>query len=315
MSKFLSHFLGYLERQDKAFFIFLGIALSVLIGVIDYVTLDYVVLQFYLIPVVIAVWFAGKRVGVLVALVSATAEIILDYIVSPNHSFLFVHYWNFFINFAFLVIILNLLAYLKGTLEVCERATYVEKMVNKQLHAEIEQRKRLEKDLLKNEEELRRLSVTDALTGLYNRRGLLAFAQQLIKVAKRNKQRIGLLYADLDNMKWINDHLGHREGDAALTELARILKESLRESDVIGRIGGDEFVALTIQPGEDFHQALTLRLQKSLEESNARPGRAYRLALSFGIVYYDVEKPRSIEEMLAEADKLMYAQKQAKKSS
>ena len=96
------------------------------------------------------------------------------------------------------------------------------------------------------EDELRALSLTDELTGLYNRRGLITIAEKVIKVARRLKKRVLLLYADLDDLKVINDNYGHKEGDYALIAAASIFKKSARESDVIARIGGDEFVILSM---------------------------------------------------------------------
>ncbi|MBN2120478.1 MAG: sensor domain-containing diguanylate cyclase [Candidatus Omnitrophica bacterium] len=178
---------------------------------------------------------------------------------------------------------------------------------------DITERKHLEKELRKTQEELRVLSITDTLTGLYNRRGFLTLAQQQIKMAKRNKQDIGLLFADLDNMKHINDSLGHQDGDSALVEAANILKASFRESDVIARIGGDEFAVLVIQPHKDFAQILTARLKENLDKCNAEANRRYALSLSTGIVYCDADHQRSIYELLSEADKLMYDQKLTRK--
>jgi len=94
-------------------------------------------------------------------------------------------------------------------------------------------------DRKKAEEELLALSITDPLTGLYNRRGFLTFAQQQLKMAERTMKGLTILFADLDGMKWINDNLGHLEGDKALIETAQVLREIFRESDIIGRIGGD----------------------------------------------------------------------------
>ena len=90
------------------------------------------------------------------------------------------------------------------------------------------------------EEKLREMSLMDDLTGLYNRRGFLTLATQQLKIAHRLKQGLALFYLDLDRMKWINDTLGHREGDRALIDTASILRNTFRASDIVARIGGDE---------------------------------------------------------------------------
>ena len=99
------------------------------------------------------------------------------------------------------------------------------------------------------EEKLRTLSLTDQLTGIYNRRGFLSLADHQLRIAKRNKTGLYLLYLDLNNLKVINDQYGHKEGDKALRQIAQILKNTYRESDVIARIGGDEF-AITMHEGK-----------------------------------------------------------------
>src|SRR5208282_5416520 len=96
------------------------------------------------------------------------------------------------------------------------------------------------------EEKLHALSITDDLTGLFNRRGFYTFAEQQLKLAGRQKKKIYMLYADQDNLKEINDTWGHQEGDAALVDIAAIFKECFRDSDVVARIGGDEFVVVPI---------------------------------------------------------------------
>lgn len=99
------------------------------------------------------------------------------------------------------------------------------------------------------EEALRAESVTDDLTGLYNRRGFMTLARQQVLIADRIGERLMLFYADLDDMKAINDRFGHLEGDRALKEVGSMLKVTFRESDIIARIGGDEFAVLATGTG------------------------------------------------------------------
>ncbi|MCK4396015.1 diguanylate cyclase response regulator [candidate division WOR-3 bacterium] len=160
--------------------------------------------------------------------------------------------------------------------------------------------------------ELRALSLTDELTGLYNRRGFLILAQQQLKMADRTLREMCFLFADIDNLKWINDTLGHHEGDLALIEIANILKETFRDSDIIARIGGDEFAVLVIETSLASAKILSTRLQDALDARNAKVNRSYNLSISLGITRYDPEHPCSIDEMLARADRLMYQQKQGR---
>lgn len=162
------------------------------------------------------------------------------------------------------------------------------------------------------EKELLTLSFSDDLTGLYNRRGFFNLMEHQLKVAKRNKSRTFMLYADLDNLKWINDTFGHQEGDAALIETANILKATYRESDIIARIGGDEFVLYPVGTNETSAENIAARLHKNLENQNAKSTRSYKLSISIGITSYDPETISSIDGLLAQADKLMYEHKRSK---
>lgn len=161
-------------------------------------------------------------------------------------------------------------------------------------------------------EKLRDLSLTDELTGLYNRRGFLTLAQQRLSVTASAKGEAILLFVDLDHMKWINDTLGHHEGDRAIIEASDILKETFRETDIIGRIGGDEFAIFVSGTQKNSCEILTTRLQDNLDARNAQNNRQYNLSLSVGMAYHDPEHPCSIDEMLALADLLMYEQKRRK---
>lgn len=168
------------------------------------------------------------------------------------------------------------------------------------------------------EEKLHTLSITDELTGLCNRRGFLATANQQILLAERIKEKFFLLYVDIDNMKWINDNLGHAIGDQALIETAEILKNTFRKTDVIGvgRLGGDEFaVLLASAPDVTVEHPVLARLEEKLNTVNQQKGRLYSLKLSSGIAQYDPENPCTIEEMISKADSLMYKSKKEKKAN
>jgi len=173
---------------------------------------------------------------------------------------------------------------------------------------DITERKRME-------EKLYALSITDELTGLYNRRGFFALAEQQLKMAKRLKREALLLSADIDNLKDINDTLGHKEGDLALIDTANILRECFRESDIIARIGGDEFVVLQIEKIDADSNMLTNRLQNNLEIHNTNRNSNNKLSISIGIIRCEPDCPYSIEELLIEADKLMYKHKRNKQKS
>jgi diguanylate cyclase (GGDEF)-like protein/PAS domain S-box-containing protein len=164
------------------------------------------------------------------------------------------------------------------------------------------------------EEKLHSLSLTDELTGIYNRRGFFTLAEQVLKLCKRQKKGVYMLYADIDNLKKINDTFGHKEGDLALIEIADILKKSYRDSDIAARIGGDEFVVIPIGTTGNNIELITSRLQKAIEIHNSKGNRKYKLSVSIGVTYYDPEYPCSIDELLLKVDKLMYEQKRQKQN-
>jgi len=164
------------------------------------------------------------------------------------------------------------------------------------------------------EEKIQQMAYHDSLTGLANRHGFLALAGQQLKLSDRTKKGVLLFFADLDGMKEINDTLGHKEGDNALIDVAAVLNETFRSSDIIARMGGDEFAVLAIDMAEENADIQMTRLQDRFDRHNGQADRRYRLSLSVGCSCYDPENPRSIDELMAQADKRMYEQKRSKKS-
>lgn len=165
------------------------------------------------------------------------------------------------------------------------------------------------------QEALRSLSLNDELTGLFNRRGFITHAEQQLKLARRIDGQLLLVFADLDGLKPINDALGHHAGDDAIRDAADVLRRSFRESDILARLGGDEFAVLAT--GTDGHavDVIHQRLQKHVDEHNARGERPYRLSISVGIIPYDPSQPAPVIELLTRADAAMYANKRNKQGS
>jgi two-component system cell cycle response regulator len=157
------------------------------------------------------------------------------------------------------------------------------------------------------------LTVTDELTGLHNRRGFLSIARHQLELVRRNKGTAALVYADLDGLKEINDHLGHDEGDRALVEVADILRASFRQSDVLGRLGGDEFTVLALDPGLPGSPMVVRRLRRALQRHNNQSSRRYLLSLSIGLEWSTGGGAISLEEFLRRADAEMYKQKRERR--
>jgi diguanylate cyclase (GGDEF)-like protein/PAS domain S-box-containing protein len=162
----------------------------------------------------------------------------------------------------------------------------------------------------KIEKKLETISNSDELTGLFNRRGFFMLSEQHRRLADRNKRGMSLLYLDLDGMKAINDKFGHKAGDQALIDTANILKKTFRQSDIIARIGGDEFSVLITDHSEpDIENIIIKHVQDKLRIYNEQGIRNYKLSLSIGIAHYHSENPCSIDEFLTKADESMYEDK------
>ena len=180
----------------------------------------------------------------------------------------------------------------------------------------IMKQKRLEQEREKLVVTLKELSLKDDLTGLYNRRGFFSIMSQQCAIANRVQQNAMLIFFDLDDLKQINDLHGHTEGDQALIGTANILKKAFRKTDIIGRIGGDEFAVFGMVMGDKDPDAISSRIKDKLErvigEFNVLNTKPFSISLSYGIAYADPRKPASCDSMMSEADKKMYLQKTKK---
>lgn len=158
------------------------------------------------------------------------------------------------------------------------------------------------------------MATMDELTMLSNRRGFEALAQHALNLCRRVEKPATLLFFDLDHFKQVNDAFGHAEGDKALKAFAGLLRAAFRDSDVVGRFGGDEFVALLTDSSHDESAAAVQRLLELVDAHNSGLGRGYELHYSIGESHFDPLKHRSIAELLADADAAMYEQKAASRA-
>lgn len=159
---------------------------------------------------------------------------------------------------------------------------------------------------------LRSLSLIDDLTGLYNRRGFAELGEQHLKLAMRTSRAVTLVYLDLDRFKDINDTHGHHVGDRALSNVAEILRAAFRRSDIIARMGGDEFAVLALEASGDDADVLVERLRTKIDEFNARDQEPYRLSVSLGVSRFSAEARTKLGELLTAADAAMYSEKRGK---
>lgn len=163
--------------------------------------------------------------------------------------------------------------------------------------------------------QLNHLSVSDELTGLYNRRGFMDKTTQLITASENEGRKAIIVYADMDNLKLVNDKFGHKDGDFALKSIANTLRSSFRDTDIVGRIGGDEFVAFAFLDSDDFVEELQSNLKKHSKQVNETCGKPYYIDISVGISECTCSPSTSIEDIMSEADTALYVNKKYKRMS
>lgn len=161
----------------------------------------------------------------------------------------------------------------------------------------------------RQQQRFKELSITDDLTGLYNRRGFFELGSHQLKIAERAEREMLLFYFDLDGFKSINDRFGHAEGDAALIRMAAVLKETFRSSDILARLGGDEFAVLALEASAEHIPLLTERLQDKLKGSNDKTLKPYALSFSVGATCFYPKQATRLENLLEEADRKLYEHK------
>ena len=167
---------------------------------------------------------------------------------------------------------------------------------------------------MKDNTRLNAVAKTDELTGLYNRRGFLEYAVKAITDSDNRNKKALLCYVDMDNLKLINDRYGHDDGDFALRLIARILNETFRNTDIIGRIGGDEFVVFAIVDMPDYENVIKKRIADITARNNDRTGKPYSVEVSTGICEFTCGEGVDIYELLDQADEKLYVEKSAKKA-
>lgn len=243
---------------------------------LDYITGDYSLIIFYLIPVSLPTWIVGKKTGLFFCILSLIARIIADYYSSPvaRHSSL--HNWNLFMEFLFLTIMSLLFSILKNRLDS-------EKVMAR----------------------------TDPLTKTINRHSFFNLAEREIIRARRHNRPFAIACIDLDNFKEINGRLGHSTGDKLLMAVVRAIKAHIRGGDILARFGSDEFVILLPETTGESARATLEKVHNQLQE--AMSANSWPVTFSIGAVSF-LKSPESIEEAIRNADGLMYEVKQSGKN-
>lgn len=162
---------------------------------------------------------------------------------------------------------------------------------------------------------LNQLSTLDELTGIYNRRGFMEKVEYYINMPSNRGMKAFLLFADMDSLKVVNDKFGHKDGDYALKNIASILSQSFGSHDVIGRIGGDEFVCFAFIDNSDYINQVQNRIKELSANLNASCGKPYFIEMSVGVTEFICNGNQKIEDLLSQADTALYSNKRYKRIS
>jgi diguanylate cyclase (GGDEF)-like protein len=260
------------EDRGPLFWTTTGVLLVAVLGYLDYITgYELSFSLFYLIPVCLVAWYSGRRLGLVISMLSAVAWLTADVASGHTYSFPALHVWNMLIRLGFFVIVTLLLAALHEAHEA------------EQQHAR-----------------------TDFLTGLLNARHFHEVAGAELERVRRYGGPFSLAYLDLDNFKQVNDRFGHDVGDEVLAAVGRQLTGSLRRTDVVARLGGDEFVILLPQSGAEAAQATIAKLRASLNAAMNAGG--WPITFSIGVMSF-AAPVASLSDVVRAADRLMYEAK------
>ncbi len=260
----------FLEKRSRSFWAILSVVLILLLGLVDYFTgHDLSLSIFYVIPIFLACWYGGARLGFFIAAACAFALIFSDTVSGVHYSSFSIYVWNSLLWVMFFFLVAVLLSALR-------------------------------KSFLANEE----LARVDFVTGAVSIRFFYELARGEIDRSARYKRPFAFAYFDLDNFKTINDTMGHSTGDRVLRAVAENIRRHIRKTDMFGRLGGDEFGLLLPETDEAEARAMVGRLQADLTSDLQENG--WNVTFSIGVVSFQ-EAPASVDDMVHLADSAMYS--------
>jgi diguanylate cyclase (GGDEF)-like protein len=253
-------------------------SVTVVLGLADFLIGSEISFSiFYLIPVTLAVFVHGKRLGIVFSVLCSLIWIYADINSGLRYDSWFIPVWNTLVRFGYFLFHTALLS-----------------------------------QLLKSIREVRDLSLHDPLTKAANWRYFEEYANRLIKISVRQNQKIALAYFDLDNFKKLNDTYGHASGDEALIAITNIVSSQIRPTDLFARLGGDEFALLLADADAKAADEVIVRINSRVLEAMRQ--RNWGVTLSIGAIVFSV-LPSSIGPMLKAADDLMYEVKKSGKNN
>ena len=194
--------------------------------------------------------------------------------------------------------------------ETAQKEAEIARLKNVELEKEITERKRIEKALRQSEEQYRQLAAIDPLTGINNRRHFFELAQCELNRAQRFNHPLTAIMIDIDHFKKINDTFGHHRGDVVLKRCADLIKACLREIDIVGRYGGEEFSVLLPETNLDQGVRVAERLVHMFRDTPLRVGQEEAfVTISVGAT--ELRGEMSLDTLIDEADHAMYSAKRA----
>jgi diguanylate cyclase (GGDEF)-like protein len=272
------HTIDRLEKWSKYFWLLIGLVLILSLGLLDFLTgYEFSFSLFYLLPIFLVVWFAGRSFGIVASILSALVWLLADYLSGNQYSNPFIYFWNTAIRFGFFIIITLLLFALKKALQ-----------------------------------RERELSRTDRLTGATSVDFFYELFQAEIYRFQRYRHPFTLAYVDLDNFKAVNDRFGHSVGDQVLHTVVDSARKEMRKTDIVARLGGDEFAFLFPETDQHTAQALIPRIQQGLLEEMKKGG--WSVTFSIGVITF-ITAPGTVNELIKMADDLMYTVKSGGKNA
>ena len=275
--KTMLRIIKYLGKLTKSLVFAISLALVLIIGTIDFLAGPEIsLLVFFMLPIFVAVWFVGKRAGISVSILSGVVWTAIALATTHTYEHPAIPIWNIVSKFGFLLIFANILASLKKVLE--------------------------------HEQELAR---TDHLTGVANRRYFFEVANMEVKRARRHDRPFSVTYMDIDNFKAINDSYGHSVGDSLLQSISKTIKSNVRDIDIVARLGGDEFAILMPETDSASAYAVVERIQESLMRVVRK--NLWPVSFSIGVATW-ARPPQTVDDMLRDADMLMYSVKSSGKN-
>jgi diguanylate cyclase (GGDEF)-like protein len=262
----------FLEHRSKSFLAIFGAALFAAVIVADRATgWEIETSIFYLLPISYFAWYFSSKTGIIVVFSSILVQLAIDHLKMPHYTSVSIPYWNALINLIPYSMLVFIIADVKA--------------------------------IYRREQENSRV---DFLTGMINRRGFYEALRRERERASRLKTPTSLAYIDLDNFKLVNDRFDHQTGDSVLASVGRTLRDSIRNIDLAGRLGGDEFCVLLPNTGADGARVIIEKLSEAL--SDVMNASDWYVTFSIGAVTF-LRPTKSADEMIRAADRVMYSAK------